>query len=452
MQNNIMNKDVRFKGFIQTFGSQIIIMCVTLMSGVLLARGLGTEGRGQYIAITMWSNILYWALSFGIYQTVLYYWKSYNSSRKVIFTTFLVYALFFCALAILIAELVIVPLVMTEYSKEVVIAARIYFLGIIYAAFSDVLMSSMAGDEKFGYSNMLRVAVPSLTTCSMLVLFLMGQLNSVSGLYSYFIISTCLFIINLLKIKKSKLLGRNIDWKLMWSAFKYGSKSHGGNVAGLASVNSTQMILSVFLHPSALGIYSTAQSSISPLNTITSTIGITLQPMLTAEEKSKVHTRVIEIIRKSIVLIGICSCGLACLLPFALPLIYGQEFKSATISALILLPSVIFNSVSNTYRNALNGAGMTFINTKVEIIVLICTASFLYVFLSRWQLEGAAIVTTLSSIVRFYIFYNEYRKRIINISFLTMLPRWKDVADLYRIFLNALKNKFTKASVSKENV
>lgn len=448
----MLNKQVRFKGFVQTFGSQIIIMCVTLLSGILLARGLGAEGRGQYIAITMWSNILYWALSFGIYQTVLYYWKSYDKPKKVIFTTFLIYTLFFCALAILVAELVIVPLVMADYNQEVLLAARIYFLGIIYVAFSDVLMASLAGDEKFGYSNMLRIAVPGLTTCVMLVLFLMGELNSVTGLYSSFIISTCLFVLNLLKIKQNKLIGGKVDWKLMWIAFKYGSKSHGGSVAGIASVNSTQMILSVFLPPSALGIYSTAQSSITPLNTITSTIGITLQPMLTAEERTIVHKRVVEIIRKSIIVLGVCSCALALLLPFAIPLVYGPEFKAATISALILLPSVMFNSVSNTYRNALNGAGMTFINTKAEVIVLICTAGLLYVFLSRMHLEGAAIVTVISSMIRFLIFYTEYRKRIFRISFLTMVPTWKDAKAIYLTSRGIWNNKLSRTPISKGNV
>ena len=101
--------------------------------------------------------------------------------------------------------------------------------------------------------------------------------------------------------------------------------------------------------------------------------------MLTAEEK-KVHLRVVEIIRKTAFVIGICSFVLALLLPLAIPIVYGQEFTAAIIPALIILPSVMFNSISNTYRNALNGAGMTFINTKAEIIVLVFTAVFLLYF------------------------------------------------------------------------
>lgn len=223
-----------------------MIMFITLLSGVLLARGLGADGRGKYIAITMWTNLLYWALSFGIYQTVLYYWKSHDKPKKVIFTTFLVYTLIACILAIIISELVIVPLITVDYDTELVVAARIYFVGIIYLAFSDVLMASLAGDEKFGYSNMLRIAIPGVTTLLMLSLFLFGILDARSALYASFITSSSLFVLNLIKILKLNYIGLKIDWPLMWKAFKYGAKSQGGDVAGMASNNSTQMILSVF--------------------------------------------------------------------------------------------------------------------------------------------------------------------------------------------------------------
>ncbi|MGG3309616.1 oligosaccharide flippase family protein [Paenibacillus lautus] len=436
------NKTTTIGNFFQNFGSQIMIMFITLLSGVLLARGLGADGRGKYIAITMWTNLLYWALSFGIYQTVLYYWKSHDKPKKVIFTTFLVYTLIACILAIIISELVIVPLITVDYDTELVVAARIYFVGIIYLAFSDVLMASLAGDEKFGYSNILRIAIPGVTTLLMLSLFLFGILDARSALYASFITSSSLFVINLIKILKLNYIGLKIDWPLMWKAFKYGAKSQGGDVAGMASNNSTQMILSVFLPPASLGLYSTAQSAISPLKTITSTIAITTQPKLTAEDIGKVHNRVTEIFRKSIILIGTSSIGLALVLPFLLPFVYGNEFEAAILPALVLLPNLLFNSLSNVLRNALNGAGMTFINTKSELIILVFTIISLYVFLDRWALLGAAIVTLLTSILRLAIFYYEYRKRMIQISYKAVIPTWSDAKGLYnviRLQLNKLR-------------
>ncbi|MGV7643138.1 hypothetical protein PJN11_29460, partial [Mycobacterium kansasii] len=73
---------------------------------------------------------------------------------------------------------------------------------------------------------------------------------------------------------------------------------------------------------------------------------------------------------------------------------------------------------------------------KAEIIVLVFTAVFLFVFLSSWQLEGAAIATTLSSVVRCIIFYNEYRRRIYSISVIEMIPTWKDAKGIYASWVN----------------
>ncbi|NMO95711.1 lipopolysaccharide biosynthesis protein [Paenibacillus lemnae] len=451
MQTKLLMKDKRFSNLLQTFGSQIIILIVTLISGVLLARGLGPEGRGQYISITMWANLLYWALSFGVYQTVLYYWRSYENSKKIIFTTLLVYSVFFCCLAVLVAQLIVVPLVMSDYSEDIILAGRIYFFGIIYSAFSDVLMAALAGDEEFKYSNMLRVSLPGLTTLIMTLLFFTDNFTITNALYVSFVMLSSLFLLNLWKIKQKGLFSKQVDWKLMLSAFKYSSKSHGGNVAGLASVNSTQIILSVFLHPSMLGIYATAQSSITPLNAITTTVGITLQPMLTAENRNVIHLRAMKIIRNSILVIGVCSCMLGIILPFAIPFVYGAEFLAAIMPALIMLPSLLLNSISNTYRNALNGIGKTFINTKTEVIVLIVTGVLLYIFLEQLGLIGAAIVTTLSSIVRLLVFFREYKKVISITSFGSMLPRLEDVKETFEALAGLLKKTFNKSYVKRNS-
>ncbi|WFB58916.1 oligosaccharide flippase family protein [Paenibacillus sp. BR1-192] len=445
----LARRDKWTRNFMQTFSSQLVIMCVNLLSGVILSRGMGAEGRGQFISITMWSNLLYWALSFGVYQAVLYFMKQHNGQKNDIFRTFLVYTLLTCIIAIVVAETIIVPLVTDGYDTGVIIAARIYFIGIVFAGFADILMATLASEEKFGYSNIIRMLIPGFTTLIMLVLFFLDILTAQTALYTSFITSSCLFLVNVFKMINLKYIGGKVDWPLMWQAFKYGAKSHGGSVAGLASNNSSQMTISVFLSSASLGLYSTAQSSVSPLNTITSTIGITAQPMLTAEEKNKVHLRVVEIIRKTAFVIGICSFALASLLPLAIPIVYGQEFRAAIIPALIILPSVMFNSISNTFRNALNGAGMTFINTKAEIIVLVFTAVFLFVFLSRWQLEGAAIATTLSSVVRCIIFYNEYKRRIYSISVLEMIPTWKDAKGIYASWVNLWNKRLNKATASK---
>lgn len=452
MEKMITKREGWAKSVLQTFSSQLAIICINLLSGVLLARGMGVEGRGQLVSITMWSNLLYWTMTFGLYQAVLYFMKQYDGNKNDIFRTFSVYAFMTSVAAIIVAETVIVPIVTTGFDEGVIIAARIYFVGIIFTGFADILMAALASVERFGYSNIFRLAVPGLSTLIMLILFLQGILTAETALYGAFCTTLLLFLVNIVVFIRSEYIGGRVDWSLMGQAFKYSARAHGGTVAGLMSTNSSQMTISIFLSPSTLGLYTIANSSVTPLNTITSTIGITAQPILTADDKDRVHARVKEIVSKSIYIIGLSSCILAVLLPWLIPLVYGGEFKGAISPALILLPSVLFNCISTTYRNALNGAGMTFSNTKAEIIVFGCTAVLLGICLAFWQLEGAAIATTISSVIRFLIFFKEYKKHISNTSLLAMMPRWNDVKAMHLTSLNYFNKRLNKVTASKRSI
>lgn len=452
MEKIITKRESWAKSVLQTFSSQLAIICINLLSGVLLARGMGVEGRGQLVSITMWSNLLYWTMTFGLYQAVLYFMKQYNGNKSDIFRTFTVYAFMTSVAAIIVAETVIVPIVTNGFDEAVIFAARIYFVGIIFTGFADILMAALASVEKFGYSNVFRLAVPGLSTLIMLILFIQDVLTAETALYGAFCTTLLLFLVNVVTFIRSEYTGGQVDWTLMRQAFKYGAKAHGGTVAGLMSTNSSQMTISIFLSPSTLGLYTIANSSVTPLNTITSTIGITAQPILTADDKDRVHMRVMEIVRKSIFIIGLSSCLLAGLLPWLIPLVYGGEFIGAIIPALILLPSVLFNCISTTYRNALNGAGLTFSNTKAEVIVLGCTALLLGIFLPLWQLEGAAIATTISSVIRFLIFFKEYRRHMSNTSLLAIMPRWKDVRAIYSASLEYFNKRLNRVIASKRSI
>ena len=55
-------------------------VALTLVSGVLTARLLGTEGRGEVAAITAWALTLSWATSFGFSDAMIYHQSKRTAS------------------------------------------------------------------------------------------------------------------------------------------------------------------------------------------------------------------------------------------------------------------------------------------------------------------------------------------------------------------------------------
>ena len=398
---------------VETFSSQIGFVLINVCSGIIISRGLGPEGRGQFVAITMWSNLLFWILNVNLYQTVIYFWKLHRQNTRGMFNTFVVYAFFGCTLAFIVAEFVVIPLILPNSHEEIVMAARIYFLVIYYASVSDVLMGALASEERFRYANISRILAPFATTLVILILYLNGHLDIKSALYTSFSVSTALFVLCLYWSFKLNFFSGSVSWEMMLHAFKYGGKSHIGTMAGVFSHQSSQIILSLFFPSSLLGLYSTAQSATAPLNTVTSTINILTQPRLTAERPRLIHYRVVHAVKITAFFLGAGAAVLAGSIPFLLPLVYGESFKAAVIPAILLVPSIICVGMSNVFRHALNGIGKTFVSTKIELFVLFYIIPTLLFSGYFFGITGIAVATLSSSVLRLVLNYMEYRHHFL---------------------------------------
>lgn len=88
------SKNRFLSNFIQTFQSEFILIIITLISGIIIARVLGPAGRGEYLAITIWGNLLMWYFHLNIYQTVIYYWHKMKNNREDLLKTLAVASLF----------------------------------------------------------------------------------------------------------------------------------------------------------------------------------------------------------------------------------------------------------------------------------------------------------------------------------------------------------------------
>ena len=61
------------KDILKTFGANILLACISVITGTLLARLLGPAGRGELAASTVWGGFLLGVGSLGLPQAIVYF-------------------------------------------------------------------------------------------------------------------------------------------------------------------------------------------------------------------------------------------------------------------------------------------------------------------------------------------------------------------------------------------
>lgn len=430
--------------FIQTFQSEFILIIITLISGIIIARVLGPAGRGEYLAITIWGNLLMWYFHLNIYQTVIYYWNKMKNGREDLLKTLAVASFFLGLIATLVGEFIIIPYVMPNLDSDVLIAARLFLIGIIPGIISEIILGALAAEEKFLFANIMRILNPTISTFFLIIIYYMGQLEVSSALYillgTNFVIAIATFITGY----KNNYFSGDFHWELIKTLW-YGLKAQGGTVAGATSANATQLVLSAMLPPAALGFYSASESSVKPLSTISTALQRVSFPRLAGLSADLTHQRTLRIWTNSFIANSITALPFALLLPLLIPIVYGTEYLPSIIPAEILIIYTFVRGQSMIIRNSINGYGKTFINTTTEIISTVFIFIFLSFTVKHWGVIGASIIAVLSSILKLFLYLVEYNKHIHKLKLVYLIPSLTEfkavVIAAFKIVRNGVRNR-----------
>jgi O-antigen/teichoic acid export membrane protein len=157
-----------------------------------------------------------------------------------------------------------------------------------------------------------------------------------------------------------------------------------------------QMLLAAFLPPRELGLYVVAVAWSGAVSPLLGSIGTILLPSVasSADHQSAV-ARIGEGVRMTALLaIGLCGVT-AVATPFAIPMLFGTQFRVSTSAALILVPAAGILGLNFSLQEGLRGLGFPYPVLRAELLGLVVTAISLAVFLRPFGIVGAAMASLL---------------------------------------------------------
>jgi O-antigen/teichoic acid export membrane protein len=391
--------DTFSSAFANTFGSRIAFFIVSLGTGVLVARSLAPEGRGEQAAIVLWPGLLCGLATLGVPVALRYYLKREPERQIELFSSALALALLLGSMAAAIG-IAVIPHWLGRYPPAVAHFAQTAMLFAIPLMLSYTLQGFLEASGRFGRANSIYF-LPSVATLLLLVALLaFHRLTPFTSALAYLVPQVALpawwqwrmreyvrFPVPAFRATARRLLS-------------YGWRAYGLDVLFKLTYQIDQTLVITFLGARELGIYTVGLSVARSLNVVASSLYIVLFPKASALEPEQAIALVSRAgrITLAVALVAATSIGLA--LPFLLPLLYGRAFFESIHVAQVLLVDTALLDTGGILMQAFLSTGRPGIVTLMQGTALATAVPLLVVLVPRFGVLGAALALLGSTIVR----------------------------------------------------
>ncbi len=195
------------------------------------------------------------------------------------------------------------------------------------------------------------------------------------------------------------------DWALLKASLRFGLKSYLYNLERRVNLR-----LDVFLVAglaaggvAATGVYSVAVNVAELILFLPVSIRMSLLPMVAGGSTAEANRLTSMACRHTMFLSVLMACAFALAGPVALPLAYGEQFVDAVVPLLILLPGVVLLSQARILYSDLVGRGRPEVSTVSAAAGMVITVVLDLLLIPSYGVVGAAVASTSAYAVEFFI-------------------------------------------------
>ena len=398
--NWLMKGEGGIAATLQTVFSRFFILAINLATGIITARMLGPEGRGEQAAIIFWPGVLASTFTLGLPISIVYNFRRYPEKRSQMFAS----ALVLCSILGLLASFTgyaFLPYVLNQYSAETIAFARIMVFATISILLNLVLYGAYEGIQKFHMSNKALTLVAVMTLSLLLIFSLSGTLNSYTSSIAYLAIHVPISIwllIGMWHILKPKFKGILSSSKVLLG---YGVRSYGIDLFSAVSDQINQALVVSALSPLEMGLFAISTSFTNMLSIFRVSIVTVLLPKMAARSQKEVVAvtgRAARICAALTLMTGLLTIIAA---PQLITVLYGADFLEAVILFRISVLEVLLLGITLVLSQAFLSLNRPGIVTVLQATGLIAGVPLRLILIPAYGYVGAGIAILLSTIIRF---------------------------------------------------
>ena len=416
-----------------TGGAQGIQAICAMLGGILVARFLGPEAKGQLTVLVALGAMAVLLASLGVHQSAIYFLGRHKEERDAIVSNNTLFALGGAVVTTALLAAIGVTFHDQLLSGVPLTLFFAYLLAVPFNYVTEFVRRTILGTGKVSIYNVPDLAQgASLLFGTAIVILIFGEhvlplavLRVVTeGAVAAFLLIYLWRVVRFRMHPSRRVLRQQVG---------YGVKNYASSLFWLFLFSSDALLVNHFLGNERTGVYSVAVSLGLPITMVGAVIGTLVFQRVAANEDEATRVantnRVVRVLipfaLTLVVAVGVGSQWL-------IPALYGNAFDDATIALLLLLPGFLALAIETVVMNFLAGDGSPPIVYWGPFIGLVVNLGANLYVIPRWGINGAAVTSSVGYVVVLVLVLGYYlrwtRSRLSEV----VLPRRADLHALIR--------------------
>ena len=412
-----------------TFGARIIILLLSALAGIIIARTLGPSGKGLLAIIVMVGTIVLTLGNLGIGG-----FNTYAISNKSVEKKDIIGNSFWLGLIIgVICFLVILvfafnfPIFFRNIPRSYLL---LYLLSLPFFFWSNFFSSILTGEQKFRKINVFTVIAQTINLIGVILLLLVFKLHVFYVLLWYILVNIISALMPMGFIFLLDGFHFNFNLQLLKKTLNYGFKIFVAGIFYLLILRVDLYMVNFFKGAAETGSYSLASSFGDVLLILPFSIVAVIFPKINAEKKLKKKS-IAKYSRISLFLVFLMAIGALLFIRPVIGLLYGQVFLASARPIILLLPGLIAWSVITVLSQYFFSIGYPLKLTICWFLVAVLNIVLNFIYIPQYGMVAAALSSTVSYVLalcfHYYFFYKETRMGFYDV----FVPRKAEISDIF---------------------
>lgn len=384
----------------QSLSAKVLIVLLNAGTGILTARALHPEGRGELAAILLWPQLLAGAFTLGLPSAITYHLRLQPRRAAVLLWSGLLVALLVGSIAT-VGAVLLAPYLLHQYNPMIIEIARWLMPNLIVGIYLLIGRAALEANSSFLKSGFVLIGPPLLTLAGLTVLALLHWLTPLSAAVTYTLsgIPASIYLFRQLPLTFRHTLKETVTaGKVLLS---YGIRSYGIDLCGTLGFYLDQALVVSLLQPEKMGIYVVALSASRVMNVPQQALAAVLFPAMVGSSRERISAMVERALRVGGTLAILSSLATFLFGRSLLHLLYGRAF--ATVSGIlgILTAEAALSGCITILAQAFMASDRPGVITAQQLLGLACSFPCLLFLIPRYGVAGAAASILISTSIRF---------------------------------------------------